>query len=67
MGSSFYFTSVAVLLTFILLIVTALNKALGENNIIKDVTTKFRKVLCPAFFLRLFIQLNHSVLLGSFV
>jgi hypothetical protein len=55
MGSSFYFTSVAVLLTFVLSIVTAFNKALGNNWILKDVTNTFKKLLCPAFYIRLFI------------
>jgi hypothetical protein len=67
MGSSIYITSVALLLTLVLSIVTAFNKALGEFRIIKDVTNTFWKVLCPAFFIRLFIELNHAVLLNSFV
>ena len=67
MGSSIYITSVALLLTLVLQIVTGFNKALGEFRIIKDVTNKFWKVLCPAFFIRLFIELNHAVLLNSFV
>ena len=67
MGSSFYFTSVAILLSLVLSIVTAVNKALGVNRILKDVTNTFWKVFCPAFYIRLFIQLNHAVLLNSFV
>jgi hypothetical protein len=67
MGSSIYITSVALLLTLVLSIVTAFNKALGEFRIIKDVTNTFWKVLCPAFFIRLFIELNHAVLLNSFL
>jgi hypothetical protein len=67
MGSSFYFTSVALLMTLVLSIVTAFNRALGENRIFKDVTNTFGKFLCPAFYIRLFIQLNHSVLLNTFL
>ena len=67
MGSSFYFTLVVVLLTLFLSIGTAFNKALGENRILKDVTNTFWKILCPAFYIRLFIQLNHAVLLNSFI
>ncbi len=55
MGSSIYFTTVSILLTLLLKIFTAFNKAIGENSVLKDVTNKFWKVLCPAFYIRLFI------------
>jgi hypothetical protein len=67
MGTSFYFTSFSALLTLLISIIAALNKALGENSKLKNITNKFWKVLCPAFYIRLFIQLNHAVLLNSYV
>lgn len=67
MGTSLYFTTAVMLLNFVLFIVTAINKSLGENSVIKDFTNKIWKVLCPALYIRLFIQLNHAVLLNSFV
>ncbi len=55
MGSSIYFTTFCILLTLLLKIATTLNKEIGEYSVLKDVTNKFWKILCPAFYIRLFI------------
>ncbi len=67
MGTSFYIMVLVQALTLVLWIVTVVNKKWRKNRKVKKVTDKLWRILCPSFYFRLFIELNHSLLLCSFI
>jgi hypothetical protein len=58
---------ISLALTLLLWIVTVVNKKKIRKETVKKVTDRLWRIFCPSFYIRLFIELNHSLLLCGFI